>query len=327
MSAAVDVVIVNWNAGPLLLECVASLAEADRGRDRLNVLIVDNASTDGSMDALPTGDLTLSVMRNTVNRGFAAACNEGAVAGRAPYLLFLNPDTRVTGGVLERVLDFMDASTNRDIGICGVQLTDRTGVVSRSCSYHPTPARMLAALIALDRLLPKVVRPHAMADWDHAGSRDVEQVIGAFFFVRRVLFERLRGFDERFFVYYEEVDFARRAAMSGAKTHYLAGVSAFHQGAGTTDSVRAFRQFLVTQSRMLYAFKHFRRPVAVLHAIGSLAVEPLVRVAYFLARGELRSARESLVAAHLLWRGAGSLLRGAEVEGTRPPPAPVPARP
>lgn len=323
MSVQVDVVIVNWNAGLLLRDCVESIVAADRAGDLVSLAIVDNGSSDHSSTGLPAGQVRSTVIQNLSNRGFAAACNQGAGVGCAPYILFLNPDTRVDRAALSRVLAFMDDAANVSIGICGIQLVDDAGHVSRSCSRHPSPGRMLGGLAALDRVMPSVVAPHLMSEWDHAENRLVDQVIGAFFFVRRSLFERLGGFDERFFVYYEEVDFARRADSLGMRTYFLADTQAYHAGGGTTNSVRAFRQFLVTQSRTLYAFKHFSRLTATLHAVGALTVEPLVRVAYFLLRGDLRSARESVVAARRLWSGASFLLHGEETPGTRPLAGPV----
>ena len=318
VTASIDVVIVNWNSGSLLRECVGSLVAADPTGALLNVIVVDNASTDSSADGLPAEASWTPTISNLENRGFAAACNQGAAAGTSRYVLFLNPDTRVEQAALNRVLAFMDASANQQVGIAGIQLLDAAGAVARSCSRHPTPARMIGALFFLDRLLPGLLRPHLMREWDHGNSRDVEQIIGAFYFVRRELFQLLGGFDEQFFVYYEEVDFARRAEQRGYRTHYLSDVRAFHMGGGTTNVVRALRLFLVTQSRVLYAFKHFPWPIAAVHACGALTVEPLLRSLYFALLRDTQSMKESLLAARLLWRGAFSLMRGIEAPGTRP---------
>jgi N-acetylglucosaminyl-diphospho-decaprenol L-rhamnosyltransferase len=91
--AAVDVVIVNWNSQSFLRECVAAL-DAGAAADTLKVTVVDNASSDGSPDGLGAGRLRVDVVHNNENRGFAAACNQGARLGSARYLLFLNPDVR-----------------------------------------------------------------------------------------------------------------------------------------------------------------------------------------------------------------------------------------
>src|SRR5467141_1467701 len=90
----VDVVIVNWNSRGLLRECLAALDQSISA-EKMNVIVVDNASTDGSADGLAASRINFKVVRNVDNRGFASACNQGAAKGEAPYLLFLNPDVRV----------------------------------------------------------------------------------------------------------------------------------------------------------------------------------------------------------------------------------------
>jgi GT2 family glycosyltransferase len=317
--AALDVVVVNWNAGAFLRDCVAALAQADAHRGRFHLVLVDNASGDASLRQLGATPVRTTIGRNAANRGFAAACNQGAREGSAPYLLFLNPDTRVAPTALDEALAFMDDARNATVGILGVQMVNDAGDIARSCSRTPTPGPTLARLLFLDWLFPRLVPPHFLTEWDHRDSRDVEQVIGAFFLVRRPLFERLGGFDERFFVFYEEVDFALRAQRAGARVHYLAGPRVHHAGGGTTRTAPAFTLFLTAQSRALFAFKHFPRPVALLHAIGTLTVEPLLRTAWLALRGRAAEAGQSLAAARRLWSGAPHLLRGREIPGTRGP--------
>jgi GT2 family glycosyltransferase len=210
-AARVDVVVVNWNGGALLRECLDSLRDAAGAAPFFRVVVVDNASTDGSADALDAGAAPLVVIRNAQNRGFAAACNQGAAVGTAPYVLLLNPDAAVTREDLWRTLDFLDAPAQRGIGVCGVRLVDEAGAIARSCARFPSPGRTWAWMLGLDRVLPGRFPPHFMTEWDHASSRAVDQVMGAFFLVRRPLWEELGGLDERFFVYYEEVDFCLRA--------------------------------------------------------------------------------------------------------------------
>ena len=197
----VDVVTVNWNFGRQLAECLASLAATDRTRVTLGrVVVVDNASTDGSAEGLDHGDLPLEILTNPTNRGFAAACNQGARAGQSPYILFLNPDTRVQFDSLAAPLAWLESPNAADIGICGIQLVDADGRVARSCARFPTAGQLVAAAVGLDRLVPGAFPGFIMRDWDHQQSRRVDHVIGAFYLVRRSVFERLGGFDERYFV-------------------------------------------------------------------------------------------------------------------------------
>jgi GT2 family glycosyltransferase len=307
----VDVVIVNWNGGELVRRCVGSLAAVPESECALRVVVVDNGSADGSWEGLESVDARVRVVRNERTRGFAAACNQGAAVGTAPFVLFLNPDTVVTSASIAGALRFMRSPEAADVGIAGVQLVDESGAVSRSCARFPTAGTVGAAALGLDRVAPRLFAPHFMSEWDHGSSRVVDQVIGAFFLTRRPLFERLGGFDERFFVYYEEVDLAYRARLAGWRSYFLATVSAVHTGCGTTDRVRATRYFYVTRSRILYGFKHFGVARGAALAAAAVVAEPLVRCAAALARGTPTAARETLAGARMLWRDLPNVLRTA----------------
>jgi GT2 family glycosyltransferase len=194
-----DVVIVNWNSGDLLKQCIAALA-ASSVRSQLNVVVVDNASTDDSLEAIESAQLDIAIIRNPANRGFGAACNQGASKGNAPFILFLNPDTRVGRETFQHALDEFRATQGGGVGVMGIRLIDDAGRTQRTCARRPTFWRLLAQNAGLDRVFPKLVPPHFMTDWDHESNRDVDQVMGAFLLIERKLFGHLGGFDERYFV-------------------------------------------------------------------------------------------------------------------------------
>src|SRR6267378_542361 len=128
MVPSLDIVIVNWNAGRQLRECLDSILTASHdGLALQRTVVVDNASTDTSVNDLDDVGLPLLLVHNERNRGFAAACNQGAQNSAADYLLFLNPDTRLSPGALAGSLAFMDRSEYRRIGILGIQLVDDSG--------------------------------------------------------------------------------------------------------------------------------------------------------------------------------------------------------
>jgi N-acetylglucosaminyl-diphospho-decaprenol L-rhamnosyltransferase len=302
----VDVITVNWNSGRQLAECLASLAATDRTRVTLGrVVVVDNASTDGSAQGLDPGDLPLEIISNPTNRGFAAACNQGARVGQSPYVLFLNPDTRLEYDSLAAPLAWLESSSAADIGICGIQLVDPEGRVARSCARFPTAGQLVAGAAGLDRLLPGAFPGFLMRDWDHQQSRRVDHVIGAFYLVRRSLFERLSGFDERYFVYLEDLDFSLRAREAGWHSYFLASARAFHRGGGTSDQVRAERLLYLLRSRLHYARRHFSPAGAAAVRLATLGVEPVVRVAAALGGGTPRQARDTIRAYWMLATGHG----------------------
>jgi GT2 family glycosyltransferase len=155
-----------------------------------------------------------------------------------------------------------------------------------------------------------------MTDWDHTTNRDDDQVNGAFFLIRRDLFERLGGFDERFFVYFEEVDLARRAAELGYRSHYLATARAFHRGGGCTDQVKARRLTYSIRSRLAYASKHFSRVSATTLALATILIEPISRIIACALRGSVTGCAETVRGFRPVWKEAPGIL--GRMLGTRP---------
>ena len=298
----IDIVIVNWNSGEQLHDCLRSITAVSRdGFGFSNIIVVDNASTDGSADRLYNLDLPLTVIYNDNNRGFAAACNQGAAISRADYLLFLNPDMRLFENSLSIPIAFMERPENQHIGIVGIQLVDGSGCVSRTCARFPTVKQFFAKMLGLDRLFPRVFPGHFMVEWDHKDSREVDQIMGAFFLVRRNLFEVLGGFDERFFVYFEEVDFSLRARQLGYSSFYLAEAQAYHKGGGTSEQVKDVRLFYSLRSRIIYGYKHFSWIAATILMIGTIIVEPLSRIVLGVAHRSGCEIAETCRAYRMLW--------------------------
>ena len=275
-----DIIIVNWNTGALLRDCLASISQARTGAVRLErVVVIDNNSADGSGDGLegPSEPL-VSVLRNEANRGFAAACNQGAAGTQADYLLFLNPDTRLFPDSLWRPLEFLEKEENAKVGICGVRHVDDSGAFSTSCARFPTLRIFFGQMTGLSRLLPRWFPSHLMLESECLESQEVDQIIGAFFLVRRSLFEALGGFDPRFFVYFEEVDFSLRARQAGFRSYYLATTAAYHKGGGSSQQAKAARLFYSLRSRLRYGFKHYSFLEAFALVTLTLTVEMAARL-------------------------------------------------
>ena len=301
--ATVHVVIVNWNSGAQLRECLQSFAAVADDDVAARVTVIDNASTDGSSEGLEAS-VPLAVVRNADNRGFGAACNQGAAGSEADFLLFLNPDTRLMPGSFAEPVRYLRAHENKRVGIVGIQLVDADGRVARNTARAPTAWSMVGNSVGFDRLAPRLFPPHFVTEWAHDQTRTVDQVMGAFFLVRRSLFEALGGFDERFFVYYEDLDFSVRARAQGWQSVYLSTAQAFHRGQGTTEGATARRTFYFCRSRILYARKHFGALGALAVTLATLALEPLARLA-----AAPRSAGDTLRAFAMLWRDLPAIRR------------------
>jgi N-acetylglucosaminyl-diphospho-decaprenol L-rhamnosyltransferase len=301
MLPSLEIVIVSWNAGAQLQQCLDSIGTASLdGLELLRVVAVDNASSDGSTDHIQPGSVPLSLIRNTINRGFAAACNQGARDSRASYLLFLNPDIVLTGESLSAAVRFMESGRNSRVAVCGVQLINDRGQIAPSCSRFPTPQHFYAKIFGLNHLFPGRFQESLMGDWNHRETRTVDIVMGAFLLVRQQVFATLGGFDEDFFVYYEEVDFLYAIHRAGWQSYYLTTAQAYHKGGGCSNQAKARRLFYSLRSRITYCRKHFDRTSAAGVVLATLLIEPFSRIGYAAARGGVREIGDTLKAYAML---------------------------
>lgn len=132
-------------------------------------------------------------------------------------------------------------------------------------------------------------------------SREVDHVMGAFFLVRRSLYEALEGFDDRFFVYFEDLDFSRRAEKAGWRSYYLAAAQVYHRGGGTSEQIKSARLFYTLRSRILYGYKHFNWWAATASMLGTLFLEPFIRIGFAIVKGSKVRLQETFGAYAMLW--------------------------
>ncbi|UZK65051.1 glycosyltransferase family 2 protein [Sphingomonas sp. M1-B02] len=309
MAGTVDIVIVNWNAGVLLAACLDSLAAADRSVIA-RIVVVDNGSIDGSADLEMPG-LPLQIIRTGENLGFGRACNLGAAQGDSDYILLLNPDTEVDRDAISTAAAYLDDPRHADIGVVGIRLVDRQGMAQRHCARFPTPRTFLAESLGLTHLFPQRFKPMLMLDFDHLKTRDVDHVMGAFYCIRRSLFETLGGFDPAYFVYLEDLDLSRRVTRTGARIRYLAQPRAFHHQGGTSEQIKARRLHYSLAGKLTYARKHFGRGGAAAAWIAVLLIEPFTRSGLALKRRSFAELRETWQGILMLYRALPALLRSS----------------
>ncbi|MDQ6764289.1 MAG: glycosyltransferase family 2 protein [Bacteroidota bacterium] len=287
----VDIVIVNWNSREYLRNCVKSILAKENEEDVGKIIIIDNASTDESLSLLPVHAKIL-VIQNRENVGFSKACNQGFKLCKAFYTLLLNPDTQLLKATLAECIFFM--KKNKLVDILGCQLLDDKREITYSCARFPTPARFFYDSIGLSKIAPTLFKPAIlMTDWNHKESRKVDQVMGAFMFMKTSIFKKYGYFDEQFFVYYEELDFSKRVASAGGVSYYNAFINSIHSGQGTTGNVKAFRLFLNLRSRLQYAKKHFGVGGYFIVWICTYCIEVFTRSIFLLIRGNFKEIRET----------------------------------
>jgi N-acetylglucosaminyl-diphospho-decaprenol L-rhamnosyltransferase len=298
---SVDIIIVNWNSGELLKDCIQSINSAiNNSFDLKRVVIVDNKSSDNSIEFSINHNLPLFLIKNEENLGFAKACNQGASGSKADFLLFLNPDTVLFKDSLSEPAKFL--AGNPKVGIVGVQMINDAREISRNCARFPTPFRMVYTSFGLDKIFPAIFPGHFMSEWDHLSDRQVDQVMGSFFMIRRNLFDRLKGYDERFFVYFEDLDLAIRAKKSGFGSFYLSTAQIYHKGGGTTESVKAMRLALILRSKLIYCKKHFSKASYYIIFCVTILIEPVTRLIDCLLKGRAGEMKEILKGYQILIR-------------------------
>jgi N-acetylglucosaminyl-diphospho-decaprenol L-rhamnosyltransferase len=265
MLPILEIVIVNWNTGTQLQSCLDSLERLSRAGYAIGrVVVVDNASADGSADGLRVGDLPVAVIRNAENRGFGAACNQGAAGSRGDYLLFLNPDTELFESSVDTPIAFMESVRDQDVGICGAGLVDGEGRPGFVGGRFPSWRTFAGEALGLSHVWPARFPPLLVTLEAPDGVREIDAVMGAFFLIRTALFLRLGGFDERFFMYLEDVDLSLRARQLGFRSVFLGGVTVRHIGGLSSGRVPGTRLFYALRSRLTYGLKHYGRADAAL---------------------------------------------------------------
>jgi GT2 family glycosyltransferase len=291
----VDVVIVNWNSGDMLSNCVSSILNGNF--DSIGkIIIVDNGSDDGSED-LQIEPSKVLLIKNSSNYGFAKACNIGAQHSKGEFVLFLNPDTVLEPNTLKKTINYMEKDSNEMVGISGIQLCYEDGNIARHSSIFPSPFSFFMRSSGLHKIFLSL--DHVLSEWNHLDTREVPHVIGAYFFVRKKLFIALNGFDERFFVYLEDLDFSIRANRLGFKTHFISTIKSVHIAGGTSRQIKAKRLFYSLRSRIIYSFKHFNFFSATLILLSVLFIEPISRTLFSIKDLSLISIR-NLIKTYIL---------------------------
>ena len=235
---SLDVVVVSYRATALLRDCLRSLLD-NPPSGPMQVQVVDNASGDGTAEMVGREFPQVRLTVNDANLGFGAANNIGIRAGEAPYVLVLNPDTRITPGALDSLLAAMEARP--EVGMVGPRLELDDGSFDHASRRgFPTPLGALGHFTGLGR---REGATGALAQYRAPGveSGPVDAINGAFMLIRRSAVEQVGSFDERYWMYMEDLDLCYRFAEAGWTTWYEPGVTVIHVKAGTSGQHRSLR--------------------------------------------------------------------------------------
>ena len=295
-----DVVIVAYRSRDMLRECLDSLRSHGPSCP-MRVTVVDNASDDGTPEMVSASYPEVDLIASPSNLGFAAATNLGARRGDAPYLLALNPDTAVTDGALDTVLEAI--AGHAEVAVAGPRLLRPDGSLDHAAKRSfPTPLSALGHFTGLGRR-PGAARKLAAYRAPEVDSGPVDAVNGAFMLMRRSAFEEAGGFDEGYWMYMEDLDLSYTLAQRGWRTWYEPAATVQHVKGGTTGGERSVRLNLAFH-RGMYRFyrKHYAAErswivnAAVYAGIAAKAVAAIAHSALRRTRALLRRRRRSVAA-------------------------------
>lgn len=257
-----SIIIVTYNSKTLIEQCLVSVDKAIAGISS-EVIIVDNNSTDGSKDYLPSKFTGAKFIFNNENVGFARACNQGFKISSGDHILFLNPDTVLSETCLSDCISFF--KNHVDAGAVGVRMLDEKGkFLEESKRGLPSPSASFYKLFGLAAVFPdsKTIAKYYEGHLPEEENNPVEVLSGAFIMIKRSVFEKLNGFDEAFFMYGEDVDLCLRLNQLGYKKYYLGKVSITHlKGGSTTYNYKYVQDFY--GAMRLFVKRHYGKKPAL----------------------------------------------------------------
>jgi len=284
--ALLDVAVINYNTKEHLRRCLESLPPLLLGKP-LRVLVVDNASPDGSA-AMVSAEFKdrVELIANRTNLGFARAVNQALAHSSGRYLLLLNADTETPEGSIEALFDFMEQTP--DAGVAGGRLEDAEGNLQYSCRTFYSATSVLLRRTPLGRLQPghPELRRHLMLDWDHGETRKVDWMQGACLMLRREAVRKVGQMDERFFLYFEDVDLCRRMAQAGWSVYYVPQARfVHHYRRGSHRGLLTVEKLHHLQSGLRYLAKWNRRAARLLQLLRGAAFLPLLLLDLLIING------------------------------------------
>jgi len=281
-----SILIVNWNTRDLLRACLLSLRDACNGLEH-EVIVVDNASGDGSAAMVRADFAEVHLVENRDNTGFAAANNQAYALASGDYIWLLNPDTEVLADAPQRLLNFLQEAvpsrggpeySGPPVGAVASALIDiHTRQPQRSCRTFPTPAALWTEASGLARFFPRSRRYgfYRMGWWNYRDARMVEQPMASSFLVRRRAIEAAGGlFDEQFPIFFNDVDLCRRIYDAGWSIWYYPCAHVLHHGGASTRQVRPEMIAASHLGLLRYYKKHYRHKISpLLYAVTMALVQ------------------------------------------------------
>jgi GT2 family glycosyltransferase len=241
MSTEVSIIIVSWNCRQMLADCIKSL-QGQLPEGCSEIIVVDNASSDGTADAIRANFPTATFIESKTNQGFARGNNTGIEVSKGKYLCLVNPDVVVGTRCLAQLFEYMEQ--NPGVGMVGPKIIGRDGRTQRSCMRTPTLWNQLCRTFGLDTLTKssRLFGGYLMKDFHFDELREVEIINGCFWMIRRAALESVGNLDQRFWMYGEDLDWCRRFQLCVWKLVFFPDAKAVHYGGISSEqaSVRCY---------------------------------------------------------------------------------------
>lgn len=252
-SLDISAIVVSYNTREMTLDCLRTLDAELRGSET-EIIVVDNASQDGSVEAIRAEFPQVRVLASASNEGFGAANNRAIKEARGRYFLLLNSDAFPRLGAIGKLVQFLEE--HPEVGTVGPRLLNEDGTLQQSCFRFPTPGQSWIENLWITALFPEHSRLGDYRRWAHDSARVVEWIVGACMLVRREVVEQVGGFDEAFFLYAEETDWQRRIRDGGWEIAFTPTAEVTHLGgaSGASEKARINRHFFESLDR--YERKH-----------------------------------------------------------------------
>jgi GT2 family glycosyltransferase len=309
-----SILVVSYNTRAMTLACLGSVYEQTAAA-LFEVIVVDNASSDGSAEAIAAAFPQVKLIASAENRGFAAANNLAATHAAGRWLLLLNPDTLVLDRAIERLHAFAEAHAEAKIFGGRTQFGDGT-LNPASCWRKPSLWSVFCIASGLTALFPRsaLLAPESFGAWDRRTVREVDIVSGCFFLLPRSLWMDLGGFDPLFFMYGEEADLCLRAGRTGVRCMVTPAATIVHYG-GASEAVRADKMVKLFVAKAMLFRRHWR-PAAAAAGVRLLDAWALSRLAAFAVLGVAQPRRR---ASYQTWRSIWSRRKEWHAKAAPPP--------
>lgn len=250
-----SILIINWNTRDMLRDCLASVFDGAPAERSYEVIVVDNASGDGSQEMVRNEFPQVTMIMNDENRGFAAANNQAMAIASGANILLLNSDTLVHGDVLAKSIEYMDA--NWHVGAMGCRVLNADGSLQHSTSQFPSFLNLAFQTLGFDRFshVP-MFRKYRMLDWDRQSERFVPTISGCYLMVRKQCIDAVGMLDEDFFFFGEETDWCRRIREAGWRVAFAPVGNITHFGGGSSGALNYKRDLMLTEATVRLHRKH-----------------------------------------------------------------------